>query len=86
MSNRNICLEGVSPCTHEEADSRIFVHAKHAVIFGCKSIVINANDTDVLVIALLVWPSLNELDLQRLWVLRLFPVPKVLEITMATST
>ncbi|KAJ8333969.1 hypothetical protein SKAU_G00412880 [Synaphobranchus kaupii] len=50
-SNHLISLAKMAPCSHEEADTRIFVHARQAVEEGCKSILIKANDTDVLVIA-----------------------------------
>ena len=30
LSNHMISLEDVSPCSHEEADTRIFVHTRHA--------------------------------------------------------
>ena len=30
LSNHTISLEGVSPCSHEEADTQIFVNARHA--------------------------------------------------------
>ena len=39
-------------CDHEEADTRIFLHAQHAANNGYKSVIIAADDTDVLVIAL----------------------------------
>ena len=39
-------------CDHEEADTRIFLHAQHAASNGYKSIIIAADDTDVLMIAL----------------------------------
>ena len=54
-------------CQHEEADSRIFVHAKDATTDGSKSIIIKANDTDVLVIAISVLPSLQEIGLEKMW-------------------
>ena len=31
VSNHLISPEGLVPCNHEEADSRLFVHARHAV-------------------------------------------------------
>ena len=43
------------PCNHEEADTRIFVHIKHAVVEGITSVMIKADDTDVLVIAVSVF-------------------------------
>ena len=41
----------ISPCSHEEADTRVFLHVKDAVKEGFKTVMISANDTDVLVIA-----------------------------------
>ena len=34
LSNHTISLEGVSPCSHEESDTCIFVHARHATQEG----------------------------------------------------
>ena len=56
----------VSPCNHEEADTRIFVHAKHAVAGGSKVVMIKASDTDVLVIAISAWSALQQCGLQQL--------------------
>lgn len=44
VSNQSINLDEVSSCPHEEADTRIFVHAKHAVQNGSKNIMIKASD------------------------------------------
>ena len=43
LSNHTISLEGVSPCRHEEADTRIFVHARHAAQEGRTSLLVKAN-------------------------------------------
>ena len=66
ISNTRESLDAVSPCSHEEADSRIFVHARDVTTDGSKSIIIKANDTDVLVIAISVLPSLQELGLEKM--------------------
>jgi len=63
ISNTRKPLNDVSPCSHEEADTRIFVHAKDATTDGSKSLIIKANDTDILVIAVSVLPSLQELGM-----------------------
>ena len=63
-----ISLDHVAPCSHEESDTRIFVHARHAVMEGNQTIMIEANDTDVVVIAIPILPSLQELGLQKLWI------------------
>lgn len=68
LSTSETNLDSLDKCSHEEADSRIFVHARHATADGSKSITIKANDTDILVIALSIFPSLQDLGLQQLWV------------------
>ena len=44
-----MALDDVSPCSHEEADTRMFVHAKDAVSNGSESVIIKVNDTDVVI-------------------------------------
>ena len=68
VSNCTIDLAGVAPCSHEEADTRIFVHARLATEAGSKVIMVKATDTDVVVIAISVLQALQELGLQQLWV------------------
>lgn len=63
-----ISLDQVAPCSHEEADTRIFVHARHALMEGNQTLMIKANDTDIIVIAIYILPSLQELGLQKLWI------------------
>jgi len=36
-SNTRKCLDAMSPCSYEEADNRIFVHARDAAMEGIKS-------------------------------------------------
>ena len=60
-------LAAVSPCVHEEADTQIFVHARDAAIEGSKSLVIKANDTDIVVIAVSVLPQLQEIGVETMW-------------------
>ena len=57
-------LERLSPCTHEEADTRILLHAAHAGITESK-IMIKTVDTDVLVLCATMFESFN---LNDLWV------------------
>ena len=40
MSNQLFSLEGIAPRNHEEADSRLFLHARHAVEQGHTSLII----------------------------------------------
>ncbi|KAJ8046460.1 hypothetical protein HOLleu_05134 [Holothuria leucospilota] len=58
----------MAPCSHEEADTRIFLHARQAVDEGSKNIIVKANGTDVLVIAVSVLPTLQEIGLRQLWI------------------
>ena len=62
-------LEAVSPCLHEEADIRILncVHARDAAMEGSKALVINANDTDIVVIKVSILLQLQELGVETLW-------------------
>ena len=46
--------ESLSPCGQEEADSRIFLHVKHAVLQGHEQVLIRTVDCDVVAIALYV--------------------------------
>ena len=40
----------MSDCTHEEADTRIVGHIRHALLEGAKKILVRTVDTDILVI------------------------------------
>lgn len=82
--NRPIALEDLSPCTHEEVDTRIFVHARHAAMEDRKALMIKANESDVVVIGIAVLKSLKELGLEKMWIdfgkganLRWIPVHEV---------
>ena len=50
------------------ADTWIFVHARQGGDEGCRSILIKANDTDVLIIVVSVLLTLQEVGLQELWI------------------
>ena len=59
VCNLEITKDLLAPCNHEEADTHMFVHAKHASLTGCKTITIVSSDTDVVVLAIAVYPDLN---------------------------
>ena len=61
VSNHFISPEGLVPCNYEEADSRLFLHARHAVEEGHTPLIIKASDTDVFVIAINVFQILNNI-------------------------
>lgn len=65
VSNRALDTDFVSPCNHGEADTRMFLHAKHAALGGSRSINIVSSDTDVVVIGVAVFEDLN---VDALWV------------------
>ena len=44
------CLARLAPCSQEEADTRLLLHAADAVQTGCKKVTIRSVDTDVLVL------------------------------------
>ena len=48
----SVCEVGVlSGCSHEEADTRMLLHAQHAATSGYSSIVIKSPDIDVAVLS-----------------------------------
>lgn len=65
ISSQPIAKEGLTPCNHEEADTRMFVHVQHAVSKGYNKIMIRTVDTDVVVLAVTYVAKLN---VQELWI------------------
>ena len=63
-----MALDDTSPCSHKEADTRIFVHAKSVALHGSKSLMVKANDTDILVLAVSVMMPSKEMGLDQLWI------------------
>ena len=57
--------ERLSPCSHEEADTRMMVHVADAVDKGHNSIMIHTVDTDVVVLAV---AAVHTLGIKELWV------------------
>ena len=66
LSPSPVETEGLTACNHEEADTRIFIHVKHASARGLKK-VLNCRtvDTDVVVLAI---AYAKQLELQELWI------------------
>ena len=52
-------LSSLSPCNHEEADSRMLLHASHAAHCGHHKVLIRTVDTDVVVLAVSVAQGLG---------------------------
>jgi hypothetical protein len=64
FSGSHLEFESLQPCSHEEADTRLVLHAANAAKAGYKNIAIRTVDTDVLVIAISVW---QEIECDELW-------------------
>ena len=60
QSEHSLC-----PCNHEEFDIRVTLHAANAASQGYKNILIIANDTDVIVLAISFF---SEIGAEKLWV------------------
>ena len=59
-------LECLSPCCHEEADTRMLLHLYGAVLDGHKKVLIIANDSDVIVLGVRAFTLLSQLE--ELWI------------------
>ena len=69
LCNLQFNTDELMPCNHEEADTRIFLHVRQAVAAGGhKHVIIKANDTDILVIAVSMFPMLCEIGIEKLWI------------------
>ena len=64
-NSQTITLDNITPCNHEEADTRLFLHALNASMNGHTSLTIRSSDTDVLVIAI---HHFKDLKLEHLWI------------------
>ena len=58
-------LAGLVPCSHEESDTRLFLHMADAVKKGHKRLLLRTVDTDVVVIAI---ATLSKIEPDELWV------------------
>ena len=66
LTNSDSNISSISLCDHEEADTRILLHAAHAVKMGHQKIMVRTVDTDVLVLCL---SNLRKLDgIAEFWV------------------
>ena len=58
----------LTPCNHEKADTRIFVHVKELVLKGHKVVLVNTVNTDVVVKAISCFNELSQFGLEKLWI------------------
>ena len=63
-------MNSLSPCSLEEADTRLMVHARDASLKGHRRVKIRTNDTDVVVLAISVANTLpaDKTDVDHLWI------------------
>ena len=64
-STTTVDVSQLTPCNHEEADTRLFLHCRHAVMNGLKSLMISTVDSDVVVLAVHYF---EQLQLNQLWI------------------
>ena len=55
----------LAPCIHDEAHSRMMIHALDASLHGHRRVKVRSNDTDVVVLAVSIAPALQ---LDELWI------------------
>ena len=65
VSNQDINMDYLSPCDHEEADSKMFIHLADAVKQGHERVTIKTVDTDVVILAV---SAVSKLNIHELWV------------------
>ena len=59
VSNHTIEKKYLQPCEKEEADDRMFIHAKELIRLGFKKLMLVTVDTDVVVIAMYIYWDLQ---------------------------
>ena len=64
-SMAQIDLTGLVPCSHEEADTRLFQHVADAIKKGYRKLLVRTVDTDVVMVAI---ATLNRTKPDELWV------------------
>ena len=65
LSSSVDAVPAISPCTHEEADTRLILHASDYARQGIDNIILRTVDTDVVVLAI---SNFSRLKISRLWI------------------
>ena len=60
-------MDGLTPCNHEEADTRVFIHVANLVLNGHFKLLIKTVDTDVMILAISAFATLQNKGLCELW-------------------
>ena len=63
ITNKAVRISDICPSNHEEADTRMILHAANASENGMRKVILRTVDTDVVVIALGMFSSLNLTEL-----------------------
>ena len=63
-----IDVSSISPCSHEEADTRLALHAYHMAQSGIKTITVRTADSDVFVIFVHIFHRLQALGVSEVWI------------------
>ena len=65
LSKQDDALTNISPCSHEETDTRVFLHVQDAASKGFSKMKLRTVDTDVVVIGCALYDEID--GLQKLW-------------------
>ena len=65
LSSSDSVTTNISPCTHEEADTRLILHASYCARSGVDKMVLRTVDTDVVVLAVSIF---SRLAISELWI------------------
>ena len=65
LANRQITKSNLEPCSHEEANTRLFAHAQNAALTNMQKVMIRGDDTGIVVIALHIF---CDLKIEQLWI------------------
>lgn len=60
-------VDAVAPCTHEEADTRIFLHVNAATLAGHRRVIVRSSDSDVVVLGISTFVALGQ-RIDELWI------------------
>lgn len=66
-SPAGIDLNALAPCTHEEADTRVFLHVAAATLAGHHKVIFRSNDSDVVVLGITTFVTLGN-KIEELWI------------------
>ena len=65
LSNKPEDCTDLMPCTHEEADMRLYIHAADMSKKGFKKVMIRSVDSDIVVLAVSIY---QEMEFEEMWV------------------